>query len=479
VGTSLDNQMIIAVFVLYMGVLFVLGFIASRSTKTEEDFFIGGRKIGTWVTAISSTASSESGWVLLGTVGLVYKEGLAAVWFMPGCLLGYWFNWRFIAPRLRSCSIRDEAITIPDFLESEVGRGGGAVRIVAVIIIFFSMMAYVAAQLTAAGKAFTATFSIDYATSIMIGSLIIIFYTLLGGFRAVSWTDLIQGLLMVFSLIVLPLIAFCAAGGMQAVLDDLSRNNLLSLLKTNGIYASIGSLLGLLGIGLGYPGQPHVLIRFMAASDDSVILRGKIIALMWGFFVYSGSIMLGLAGRVLLPAVADQEHVFPMIASLLLHPVLAGVMLAAVMSAIMSTADSQLLVASSSMVRDIYEKVLNRSVEQKKLLLLSRISVLVLGLISIAVAISDTRIVFWFVLFAWSGLGASFGPLITLLLFGYRFRPLQAVIGMLLGFFITILWKSGFFDAVFGVSLSQNLYELIPAFTLSFLYLRIVGTKIR
>ncbi len=466
-----ENTIIIIVFLVYMAVLFLIGFIASKRTKTEEDFFLAGRKIGTWVTAISSTASSESGWVVLGTVGLVYKDGLSAMWFMPGCLLGYWFNWRFIAPKLRRISGKSNAITIPDIIENINGQKSNIVRMVAVIIIFLSMMAYVAAQLTAAGKAFNATFSIEYSTSIIIGGSIVIFYTLLGGFRAVSWTDLMQGLLMVFALVVLPFIAVFYAGGVDKIIDDLSKYpGYLSIFKTDGtIYAAIGSVLGLLGIGFGYPGQPHVLARYMAASDDSVIKRGKKIAITWGILVYSGAILLGLAGKSIIPEVSDQEHVFPMLSGIILHPVLAGIMLSAVMSSIMSTADSQLLVASSALVRDTYEMTFEKRIEEKKLLIIIRITVLLLGLLSLLVALTDTRIVFWFVLFAWSGLGASFGPLIILLLNGYRFKASHLVTGMLLGFIITIVWKVS--------GLSDFLYEIIPAFFIAFIYLVITGKK--
>lgn len=474
-----ENQIIvIVVFAVYMALVFSIGIIASGKTKTEEDFFLGGREIGPWVTAISSTASSESAWVILGTVGLVYKDGLSAFWFMPGCLLGYWFNWKFVAPVLRRRSLENRSITIPDFISDEVGGKGHAVRLVAVIIIFLSMMAYVAAQLTAAGKAFTALFPIEYSTSILIGSTIVIIYTLMGGFRAVSWTDLLQGILMACALIILPIIALVHIGGFDRLYLILSKYpGYLSPVKSTGIYFSIGSVLGLLGIGLGYPGQPHVLARFMAASDDSVIRRGKIIALTWGFFVYLGAIFLGLAGKALIPNIADQEHLFPSLAVMLLHPVLAGIMLSAIMSAIMSTADSQLLVASSSLVRDIYEKILGKGLEQKQLLITIRLSILVLGILSVLVALTEVRIIFWFVLFAWSGLGAGFGPLIILLLRGYRFTPAQAVTGMLLGFLITILWKTEVFDMIFSVQLSKICYELIPAFVLSLGYLLIVGRR--
>mgnify|MGYP000844631871 FL=1 len=259
------------VFLGYMVILVIIGLMASAKTNTEEDFFLGGRRIGTWVTAVSSTASSESGWVILGIIGLVYKEGLSSIWFMPGCLLGYWFNWRFIAPKLRVYSKNTAAITLPDLFEEELGDSGHSVRMVSVFIIFASMMGYVAAQFTAAAKAFHSTFSLDYNVSILIGATLVILYTLMGGYRAVSWTDLFQGLLMVFALVILPVVAVNHVGGIGALWNKLApRGEFLSLVKGNAFWGSVGAVLGLLGIGFGYPGQPHVLQRFMAAEDDKI-----------------------------------------------------------------------------------------------------------------------------------------------------------------------------------------------------------------
>lgn len=463
-------EIITLVFVAYMVVLFCIGLFASTRTKTGEDFFLGGRTIGTWVTAISSTASSESGWAIIGTVGMVYQEGLSAAWFMPGCLLGYWINWRFIARRMRSRAMDHNALTIPDFLEAETGSGRNLVRLVAVLIIFFSMMAYVASQCTAIGKSFVATYSVSYGAGVLIGSSIVICYTLLGGYRAVAWTDFFQGMLMVFGMVVLPSLALLEAGGASRVVEELSSiPGFLSLFKKGPLYASLGSAVGLLGIGLGYPGQPHVLTRYMGAVSTKALQRGKAIAIGWGVIIYGGAVVGGLSGRVLFPGLADQEHLFLLMADKLLHPALTGLMMAAVMAAIMSTVSSQLLVASSSVVRDGYEKIFHRRVGEKRLLLISRISVLLLGAASVLVSLTNVRLVFWFVLYAWSVLGASFGPLVIFLLYGYRFTPRQAVAGMLLGFVITVTWKAS--------GLSAYLYEIIPAFGASFIYLWSAGKK--
>ncbi len=459
----IEPSLIIAiVFVLYMIGMLGIGLHASRRTKNLYDFFLANRTLGHWVVALSSTASSESGWAILGTVGLAYSDGLSAWWFMPGCLIGYAFNWTFVASKLRKRSRLYDSVTIPDYLETHFDDRSHSIRIIAVIIIFLFMMGYVAAQLTAVGKAFDAIFHIPYCWSIIGGGAVIIIYTLLGGFRAVAWTDLIQGLLMALGLIILPIAALFKVGGLSALYEQLHTTNpgILSLTAGKGGAVLIGSIVGLLGIGLGYPGQPHVVTRFMAARDDITIRQGRIIALVWGFIIYSGAIVLGLTGRILFPALADAEYLFPKAATLLLPAAVSGLMLAAIMAAIMSTADSQLLVAASSIVRDLCEKTFQKNMPEKKSLMLSRITILILGLCSIIFALTKVRMIFWFVLFSWSGLGASFGPLILLTLYWPRVNRWGAITGMIIGCAVTILWKiTGLSDSI--------IYELVPAFFLS------------
>jgi sodium/proline symporter len=424
------------------------------------------------LTAFSSVASSESGWAILGTTGLAYKEGLASIWFIPGCLLGYILNWYLIAERLRRKSAQLKALTIPDYLEEYFKDSSHSIRVIAVVVISIFMLAYVSAQLTAVGKAFQAVFGISYSFSIILGGSIIVFYTMLGGFRAVVWTDLIQGMLMVFALVFLPLIALFHIGGFSTLLSKVSLidNALLSPFGRREGIILLGFIFGLLGIGLGYPGQPHVITRFMAARDRKAIQGGRIIALIWGLLVYSGAILLGLSGRTLIPQISDPEYIFPKISLLLLSPLLSGVMLSAVMSAIMSTADSQLLVATSSLIRDLYQKTFRKELDEHKLLRLSRLSLLALGILSILFALTRTRIIFWFVLFAWSGLGASFGPLILFTLFRSELPRKAGVMGMLTGFLTTFIWK------LTGLS-EKLIYELIPAFLLSFLIIWLMSRK--
>ncbi len=451
------------VFVGYLLLMTAIGLLTARKTHSPLDFFLGDRSLKAWVTAISSTASSESAWAVLGTVGLAYKEGLSAAWFLPGCLIGYAVNWFLLAEPLRKRSREAGAITIPDYLDAQFSDKSPALRAVSAAIIFFCMMAYMAAQFTAVGKTFDSIFGIPHAVSIPIGAAVILLYTSLGGFLAVAWTDFIQGLIMVFGLVVLSVAALHDLGGWSGMIEKVSQTSprTLSLMGDKTLPAFLGSAVGLLGIGLGYPGQPHVLNRYMAAKDSSVIRQGVGIAMGWGVLVYSSAILLGICGRGLFPELDDPEQLFPKAAEALLHPWVSAVVLTGVLAAIMSTVSAQVIVAASAVAHDVYRKLMNRDPSHRKMLIVGRVSVLVLGLGAMAVALTEVRVIFWFVLFAWSGLGASFGPLILWTLYAKNITRTGALAGMITGFGVTVIWKvSGLSDAV--------IYELVPAFSLSF-----------
>jgi sodium/proline symporter len=461
----MDNStptLILIIYLLYLTVLLSVGFMTRRRTKTVADYFLGGRRVGPWLTAVSSTASSESGWIVLGATGLVYADGLSAWWFMPGCLAGYLINWLFLAGKMRKHSKENNSITIPDYISYSFGDRMHLLRSVAVLIIFFSMLGYVAAQFTASGKAFQAIFDWPYYTGVLMGAVIIIIYTLMGGYFAVVWTDLIQGLLMAFGLVIMPVIAFFAVGGMSAIATAAPTPDFFTFTGGKTGYALLGLVVGLLGIGLGYPGQPHVITRYMGAASDDVIRRGRIISIVWGILVFGGAVLLGLVGRALIPHLDDPEHLFPNAALMLLHPIIAGIMLSAILSAIMSTASSQLLVAASSVVKDLYESLIGKDPGEKRLVSLSRITVLVLGILAILFALAEVRVIFWFVLFAWSGMGAAFGPIMLLSVSKFRVNFWGALACMVTGFGVTIVWKlTGLSDVV--------IYELVPAFVLAFM----------
>ncbi|MCH8207759.1 MAG: sodium/proline symporter [Nitrospinae bacterium] len=461
---------ILTVLILYVALMLAIGFAASRRAKSPSQFFLADRNVKEWVTAISSTASSESAWAVLGTVGMAYKEGLSAAWFLPGCLLGYAVNWFFIAEPLRKHSRETGSLTIPDYLEDRFQDKSQALRMLSVAIIFASMMAYVAAQFTAVGKTFDAIFGIPHTLSIPVGGAIIILYTMMGGFLAVAWTDFIQGLIMVAGLVLLSLVALGELGGLGGMAAQVNAVSPETLTLMGGKSAAVffGSAVGLLGIGLGYPGQPHVLTRYMAAKDSKTIERGVWIAVGWGFLIYSSAILLGVCGNALFPGLEDPEHLFPKAAMSLLPSAVTAVVLTGVLAAIMSTVSAQLLVASSAVAHDVYTKILKRGSDPGKILLISRATVVVLGIGAALIALAETQAVFWFVLFAWSGLGASFGPVILFALYSKTVTRAGAIAGLITGFATTVIWKvTGLSDAL--------IYELVPAFLFSALAVWVVS----
>ena len=461
-----------AIFMFYAGIMLWIGYIVSRNTSSPVDFFLANRSLKAWVTGISSTASSESAWAVIGTVGLAYKDGLSALWFFPGCLLGYALNWFFVADRLRKYSREKEVLTIPDYFETFFSDDTHLIRIISVIIIFACMVAYIAAQFLAIGKTFDAIFDIPHLVSIPIGGTIIIIYTMMGGFRAVAWTDFIQGLIMVFGLVILSLAAVIELEGFSAVTQKVNETAPAALTWMGGktIPIFLGSMVGLLGIGLGYPGQPHVITRYMAAKDSKTIQQGMWIAFSWGILIYSSAILLGICGQIIFPDLADAEHLFPTAAESLLPSFLSAIVLTGVLAAIMSTVSSQIIVAASAVAHDIFSKVIHTSLTSNQILSISRLIIVLIGLSAMLVALMDTRIVFWFVLFAWSGLGASFGPVILFTLYSKKITRNGAIAGMLVGFFTTIIWK------ILGLS-DTIIYELVPAFLLSSFVILVTSRK--
>jgi len=461
-----------AVFIVYAGIMLWVGYIVSRSTHSPTDFFLANRSLTSWVTAVSSTASSESAWAVLGTVGLAYKDGLSALWFFPGCLLGYGLNWFFVADRLRKYSRDKKTITIPGYLETYFTDNTHLIRVISVIIIFACMMAYIAAQFLAIGKTFDAIFGTPHLVSIPIGGTIIIIYTMMGGFRAVAWTDFIQGLIMVVGLAMLSLTALIELGGFSVITQKVNEAapTALTLMGGKTIPVFLGSMVGLLGIGLGYPGQPHVITRYMAAKDSKTIRKGIWIAFGWGTLMYSSAILLGICGQVLFPDLADAEHLFLIAAENLLPVFFTAIVLTGVLAAIMSTVSSQIIVAASAIAHDIFSKVIYLSLTSSQIIKISRLTIFAIGLGAMLVALTDTRVIFWFVLFAWSGLGASFGPVILFTLYSKKITRNGAIGGMLTGFFTTVVWKTaGLSDTI--------IYELVPAFLLSSFVVWVVSRR--
>ncbi len=430
---------VLATLVVYNAILIGVGLWARGRNKGVEDFFLAGRGLGPWVAAISASASSSSAWTLLGVSGAAYAWGLPALWLFPATVGGFLLNWLWVAPRLQRLARKEDAITLSAVIApANIGAMRQTILRVAACIIVFCFVFYIASQFEAAGKAFESVFGLSKQTSIFVGAGIVLVYTLLGGFWAVSVTDSIQGGLMVIAAIVLPAAALVAVGGlgpMTAGLDAIGNSGSplgsSALASVSGIFF----VLGLFGIGLGYPGQPHVVNRFMALKDEPSLRQGRVIALAWAVLVYGGMLLLGLCTRVLFADLGDSEQVLFKAAGELLPPVVAGVMLAAVLSAIMSTADSQLLVAASAISYD-WNLASSKS---NTGLASTRTTVVIVLIMATTLALVWRADIFSRVLFAWSAAGSAFGPILIMRLLGRSVSARGTLAAMLAGFTLTVL----------------------------------------
>ena len=423
---------ILVTLVIYKIVLILIGLWANKRTKSTSDYFLGGRKLGPWVAALSASASSSSAWTLLGVSGAAYLWGLPAIWLFPATLSGFMINWFYIAPRLSVHGAKVGAITLTDVLATDDnGFSIKELRWLASVIILFCFVFYIASQFDAAGQSFQSTFGMDKNISIILGAGIILIYTLLGGFWAVSVSDTIQGIMMALSAIILPIVAVSQAG-LGNIVASFSNQSIFSSPSGMGGIFALGFIFGTLGIGIGYPGQPHVVNRFMAIEPGEKVRQGRMIAFGWALIIYPGMIFLGWAGRILMD-IAGHEQILIVMGNQLLSPVLAGIILAAVLSAIMSTADSQLLVAASSVSHDLKSSGEEFSLNQ------TRIVVAVICVISVFMAIFVDKSIYSRVLFAFSAMGAAFGPLLIGRMQGGVPKN-NAISAMAVGFFGTLLF---------------------------------------
>lgn len=429
-----------------------------------SEFFLGGRKMNRFVVALSAVVSGRSAWLLLGISGLAYVQGISAIWAILGYTLVELFLFLFYAPRLRKYTEEHDCITIPDFYSARFSDTFGILRIIIITIFLIFMVAYVAAQFASGGKAFFAHFGISQNLGLIITACIVLLYTLMGGFMAVSYTDVLQGIMMILALVILPVIGIIDQGGLDSIKISADHPGYLNLFSVSSL-----AIIGYLGIGLGSPGNPHILVRYMSIKDPTQFRWTAIVGTIWNIIMGIGAVLIGIVGRTYFQSVSllpgeDAETIFISLADKLMHPVMVGLILASVFAAIMSTADSQLLVAASSIVRDLYEKIIHKNapLTSRKLALLSRIAILILVILATLLGIYSKELIFWFVLFAWGGLGASIGPTSILALFWKKTTRAGVIAGLLTGTITVFLWKSIPF-------LSELIYELIPGFFLSLL----------
>lgn len=456
------DYMALIPFVSFFVLIILIGVYTSKfSSKGISEYFIGGRKMNLFVVAISAVVSGRSAWLLLGFTGQAYTMGLSAIWAVVGYTVVEFFLFLYYAPRLRRFAEEHDCITIPDYFAARFNDKNGSLRMLIIIIFIIFMVTYVAAQFVGGGKAFFAYFGLRNATGIAITAAIVLIYTILGGFLAVSLTDVLQALVMLVALIGLPLVGIIDKGGISEITSQL---NEIEPAYFNPVAFGFGSLIGFLGIGLGSPGNPHILVRYMSIRNYRQLKWTAVIGTAWNILLAGGAFMIGIVSRSYFPEVtmlpdADPENAYITLANELLPTALVGILLASIFAAIMSTADSQLLVAASSLVRDFYEKILhkNKFIPPEKLAMLSRVAVAVLVYLAVVLGFLVEDLVFWFVLFAWAGLGASIGPTSIQALFNKRTTKAGVMAGMIAGTLTVFIWKS-------IPVLSNWMYELIPGF---------------
>ncbi len=465
---------IAATFVVYVVGMLAVGLLAYRRTRSLSDYVLGGRRLGGFVTALSAQASDMSGWLLLGLPGAAYACGLEAIWIATGLLAGTFLNWLVVAKRLRRATAeKGDALTVSEYLENRFEDRSHLLRWVSGLFILVFFLIYTTSGLVAGGKLFNAVFGMDYRWAVLAGAVAIISYTCVGGFMAVCWTDCVQGLLMLLALVVVPLAALKAAGGTGEAVAAVRRVNphfLSALTNAEGAPLTCLGIVSLLGWGLGYFGQPHILVRFMAIESEDKVRGACWTAMVWVTVCMSAAVMIGLVGigHFETAPLADKEKVFIHLVRALLHPIPAGICLAAILAAVMSTADSQLLVCSSVLATDFYGGLLKRDATPRRLVVVGRVAVVVMAVIATSLALKPDNMVLKLVAYAWGGLGAAFGPVIIMSLLWPRTTRAGALAGIVVGGTTVIAWhhlKGGIFD----------LYELVPGFFLSLLAIVVVS----
>ena len=469
---------------LYFIILFLIGYFASKRIKNTEDYYVGGKKLGFWVVAFSARATGESAWLLLGLTGLGAMVGVSAFWVVLGEVVGVSISWFFMAEKFKKLTDNYKSITIPDYLVSRFQSKTHTLRIVAATALSLFVIIYVSAQIDATGSAFESFLGWNYFTGAVVGFLIVLTYIFTGGFVAVAWSDLFQGLIMLFGLLLLPIVAFLSIGTEVSLSQELTKlaPSFLNIWGDGGFNAiNFFTILGYAFIGLGFMGSPQLFIRFMSIKNISEIKKGRWVAVIFTIITDSCAVLIGIYGRYLLTSLGDNteeilgngaQNVLPLLVDKIMPLTLIGIYIAAVLSAIMSTIDSLLVVASSAISRDFYQQIFKPDKSERELAKISRIITLILAILALIIAlivaaISPTRTIFWFVMFGWSGIAATFCPTIILSIFWNKFSEKGAIASMITGFLSVPLFKFGLssLDTI-GIYF-EKMGELGPSFFLA------------
>ena len=476
------NICIIATIVIYLVGMLLVGFVYSKSNEDSSDFYLGGRTMGPLVTAMSAEASDMSSWLLMGMPGLAYLTGIASPgWTAIGLAVGTWLNWLIVARRLRRYSANLDAITVPQFLSLRFHDQRNLLNALGAVIIIVFFIPYTASGFAACGKLFNSLFGVDYMAAMILSAVVIVGYTALGGFLAASTTDLIQSCVMTIALVVVLCFGVNVAGGLDAVVQN--AQTLPGYLAMNASYDAASNaavpygpltIVSTLAWGLGYFGQPHILVRFMAAKNASVMPRACKISMIWLIFSLSGAVAAGFFGSAFFSAHPDlgkavaenHERVFMILSTTLFNPWIGGILLSAILAAVMSTLSCQLLVCSSVLTEDFYRVFIRPHAAQRELVWIGRLTVVAVSVVAILIATDPNNLVLSLVSYAWGGFGASFGPIIILSLLWKGVTRNGALVGIIVGALTVLIWHQG---AWWGM------YEIIPGFVLSFIAIIVVS----
>ncbi|MEQ9298064.1 MAG: sodium/proline symporter [Cyclobacteriaceae bacterium] len=474
----------IIVLAVYVGILFLIGILASRRVKSMSDYYVGGKKMGFWAVAFSARATGESGWLLIGLTGMGAMAGYSAYWVVLGELLGVFLSWQFMAKRFKRRSDEYKAITIPDYLESHFKSSTHTLRIISAAALVIFVIIYVASQMDVTGIAFESMLNIDYRIGALIGFAIVLVYIFIGGFVAAVWSDMFQGILMFFGLVLLPIVVWFSmdhGAGVTAGLNAIDPTLTQLMGRSDDVVMNLFTILGFSMIGLGFLGSPQVYVRFMSIKSETEIDKGKWVALLFTLLTDAAAVTIGILARIYFTKEGQDpeailgtggEDVLSMITNEFLPTILVAVFIAIVLSAIMSTIDSLLILASSAITRDFYQKILRPDLKDKDLTKLSRAVTVGMALAALGIAIMlynlyPDRQIFWIMIFGWSGIAATFCPVIILSLFWKDYSEKGAMASMITGFSSVIIFKFVVADMESVGAYFQELDVLAPSFALA------------
>ena len=476
------------IFFLYIAIMIGIGFLFYSKSNSHSEYILGGRGMNVWVTALSAQASDMSGWLLLGLPGLAYASTLGtteAIWTAIGLALGTYINWLIVAKPLRKYTqVANNSLTIPEFLQNRFQDKSGLLRIIPAIFILIFFLIYTASGFVSGAKLFNLVFGIDYTVALIISIVIIVTYTFLGGFKAVCWTDLVQGIMMFCAVIIVAAVMYTSLNNVETFdVADLPKIMMFPDGSAES-YTWMG-IIGAVAWGLGYFGQPHILVRFMAIKSPKEVRPARIIAMVWVLVSLAAAVLVGYLGRPYFdilnqPLAAGAEETIFMVSVNKIFPiVIASILLSAILAAIMSTADSQLLVAASAVSGDFYKEFINKNASDKKLVWISRLTVVGIAILAGIFAANPNSSVFEIVSHAWAGFGAAFGPIILCALFWKRTNAKGAIAGIISGGVVALVWAyMSNIAGLFGVTELPkifSLYEIVPGFIVSLAFIFIVS----